>query len=68
MATYHIAQYIITVAAIVAKDGVRDKIEWHSIVFLLFNKFKLKPQQKLTLEVPLEYSNMYKLSSAMNFP
>ena len=27
MATYHIAQYIITVAAIVAKDGVRDKIE-----------------------------------------
>ena len=68
VATYHIAQYIITVAAIVAKDGVRDKIEWHSIVFLLFNKFKLKPQQKLTLEVPLEYSNMYKLSSAMNFP
>ena len=27
MATYHIAQYIITVAAMVAKDGVRDKIE-----------------------------------------
>ena len=47
MATYHIAQYIITVAANVAKDVVSDKIEWHSIVFLLFNK--LKPQLKLTL-------------------
>ena len=68
MVTYHIAQYIITVAAIVAKDGVRDKIEWHSIVFLLFNKFKLKPQLKLTFEVPLKCSNMYKLSSAMNYP
>ena len=43
----HIAQYIITFAAMVAKDGVRHKIEWHSIVFLLFNK--LKPQLKLTL-------------------
>ena len=27
MATYHMAQYITTVAAIVAKDGVTDKIE-----------------------------------------
>ena len=68
MATYHIAQYIITVAAILAKDSVRDKIEWQSIVFILFNKFKLKLQQKLTLEVPLKDSNTYKLSSAINYP
>ena len=54
MATYHIAQYIITVAAIVAKDGVRDKIEWHSIVFLLFNKFKFKLQLKSTYDVLLK--------------